>query len=67
MSVSNSAPLSVLANQAQVRTTIAAEVIKQNANSERAVANLVEESAQNLKKVSSNTGPGVGGRIDKLA
>ncbi len=67
MSIS-SAPgaASFASQQAQTRITLAAEFTKQNANSEAAVANLVEESAQNLKQVSSST-PGLGQVVNKTA
>ncbi len=65
MTLSNVAPTSVVASQAQVKSTIAAEVIKQNAASERSVANLVEQSSQNLKNIQSSTAPGVGNNIDR--
>ena len=64
MGIASTAPVSVLADQFQTKSAITAEITKQNAQAERNVANIVEASAQNLKRVSP-TGPGVGGNIDR--
>ena len=65
MSVSSSAPVSILADQFQTKSAIAAEVTKQNAQAERNVANIIEESAQNQKR--SAKAAGVGTVVDRSA
>ncbi len=67
MSISSSAPVSVLSDQLQTKTTLAATFTKQNAQNERSVANIVEASAQNLKQIGSSKGPGVGSVVDRRA
>ena len=67
MSVSSSAPVSILQDQFQTKSAIAANITKQNAQAEQNVANIVEESAQNLKQLGSSKAPGVGGVVDRRA
>lgn len=61
---SSPAAASIASQQAQVRTTLASEFIKQNAQSQTDIANLLEDSAQNIQQVSSSTAPGVGQNVD---
>lgn len=51
-------------SQAKVQMAAAAKIAKMNVNAERAVADLVQASAQNLEKIVSSTAPGVGGNLD---
>ncbi|MEM7620928.1 MAG: hypothetical protein AAF228_10795 [Pseudomonadota bacterium] len=68
MSVSTSpAAASIASQQAQTRTTLASEFIKQNAQSQVDVANLLEDSAQNLQQVSSSAPPGLGSVVNTRA
>ncbi len=67
MSISSSTPVSILQDQFQTKSAIAAKITKQNAQAERNVANIVEASAQNLKNIGSSKAPGVGGVVDRRA
>lgn len=65
MLASSSAAASYVGQQAQTKTALASEFVKQNAQAEASVANLVEESSQNLQQVSSSTAPGTGQNVDR--
>ncbi len=65
MSIANNlVTATVASNHAQTQLAIAAKIAKQNANSEAAVAKLVEAAQENLNRVVATTSPGVGQSLD---
>ena len=51
-------------SQAKVQMAVAAKIAKMNAGAERAVADLLAASAENMKTLVSASGAGVGGQLD---
>ena len=61
------ATAAVAANQAQVRTELAAKMTKMNAESDQSLVALIENSAENLEQIEKAPPPGLGANLNITA